>query len=272
MTQPEVTIKSAITAFSYFTILGLSQCILASSWSNLYGALVGATGLVVGVLYGCFLLAKFCEKRKGYYLVEQGIAIRYYKEFNFAFVMTRVVQTLRQLKAFQIILGLYLALLLLIRASSPDEFGTSPFPTDCNGLPQGCARIASVNPHRDSGLTPVQINSNMELVKEVVKKWIENQPRSNIIGEFTSENPNDNSVVVFHARFVSLFLGFADDFFVSLGCGQEGAVIVQVQSQLRIGRSVLGVNKKRVKDFMVWMQSFEQSGALDQGSCSQTLR
>lgn len=78
-----------------------------------------------------------------------------------------------------------------------------------------------------------------------------------------------------HARFVTWLWGFADDFFVSVRCNDVGSAVIEVQGQLRLGQSDLGVNARRNKRFWEYLaeQVVDESTLIGQGSqmCNQTL-
>ena len=146
--------------------------------------------------------------------------------------------------------------LVVIRAASPDD-DFAAFPQSCGTKEDGCARIASVSPHRDDGLVPMLVDATAADVRAAVLAWGEHkEARGAVLDEGAS---------LLHFRFLSRFWGFADDFVVSLTC-DGAATLVQAQSQLRIGRSDFGVNTERLERLWKHLASLQ----LAPGACSGT--
>lgn len=50
-------------------------------------------------------------------------------------------------------------------------------------------------------------------------------------------------------------------------CNDQGQVVIEVQSQLRLGMSDMGVNGRRNEKFMLQLSQAVQHGALPAGRC-----
>eukprot|EP00030_Apusomonadida_sp_AF-17_P002780 a341698_20.p1 GENE.a341698_20~~a341698_20.p1 ORF type:complete len:268 (+),score=74.48 a341698_20:32-805(+) len=138
--------------------------------------------------------------------------------------------------------------LFLVRIASPSP-NVAAFPQACRGDTPNCTRVAASNV-RGAGLAPPMFNTSAAAVQHDVLGWIETQPRATVL----RSEPSTGFV---HARFLSLLLGFPDDFYASVFC-DGAAAVVWTQSQARLGSGDSGVNNKRVTEFLVWLkrQSF----------------
>lgn len=162
--------------------------------------------------------------------------------------------------------GIFIALLIAIHLTSPDPHVAS-FPTACpNGNKFGCSRIAETAPQSTRGLAPFILEAtSRETAQSLVVTWLLDNGGSVLL----------NTPGFVHARFVTWLWGFADDFFVSVRCNDVGSAVIEVQGQLRLGQSDLGVNARRNKRFWEYLaeQVVDESTLIGQGSqmCNQTL-
>jgi uncharacterized protein (DUF1499 family) len=93
------------------------------------------------------------------------------------------------------------------------------------------------------------VNLDINTTQEVVRRWLDSESSATVLVDVPG---------FMHARMVTLFFGFADDFLVGLRCDEDGNAVVEAQGQLRIGQSDLGVNARRNKRFYVWLQDLEE--------------
>ena len=161
-------------------------------------------------------------------------------------------------------------MLIAIHVSSPDPIVTS-FPSKCESR-FGCSRVADEGKHSARGLEPPRLQTPINVTLSAVEDWINSQNGARVL--FTSST-------FIHARFLTFFWGFADDFFVNLRCvtptkstNLQGMdknanifkeTLVEVQGQLRLGKSDLGVNARRNQRFIGWLNDVK--GELLHGSC-----
>ena len=134
----------------------------------------------------------------------------------------------------------YLLLLGLIWISARDPEILS-FPDNCPKV-TNCTRVADANV-RGEGLTPIISNMSSSEIIKLTLDWINNQPRTSII---------QNSSNFIHAKFLSAFFRFPDDFFVKVS-SEDNGTIIWVQSQARLGESDLEVNEERVQTFFAYL-------------------
>ncbi len=71
-------------------------------------------------------------------------------------------------------------------------------------------------------MQPLHIRASTRAVHDAILHWMAMQPQSSLL------SPADDDSYV-HARFLSLFWGFADDFMVGLRCDGSQRTIVEVQ-------------------------------------------
>ena len=70
-----------------------------------------------------------------------------------------------------------------------------------------------------------------------------------------------------HFRVASLFWGFPDDVYVRMTCTDEGLTALELQGNLRIGHSDMGVNADRNAKLLQHIRQMEASGTLSVGNC-----
>jgi len=141
----------------------------------------------------------------------------------------------------------YLLAVLSIQLIAPDVvISPDEFPDNCPTDSNNCAMIGP-NPHRVNGLIELRFQSELSSVMSEANKWIESNPRSEIIGEWENQT---------HAVFRTLFLRFPDDFVIHGSC-DNGESVLLVYSESRVGYSDLGVNPERVSDFSTFMSGIE---------------
>jgi hypothetical protein len=154
--------------------------------------------------------------------------------------------------------GAFATLLLAVRLASRDP-RVLAFPAACPpALAAGCARVAEASPARAGGAAPPRLAAGAPAALAAARAWVEEQPRARVL----YEAPGGDFL---HARFTSLLWGFADDLFVSARCDAEGRAVVEAQAQLRVGRSDLGVNRRRVAALVAALEA--GAGALPPGTC-----
>lgn len=140
--------------------------------------------------------------------------------------------------------GAFVALLITIRLNSPDP-KMNAFPDSCNGNYLGCSRVAEHHIQAPKGLEPLRLSSSLNATQMAVEAWINGQVGARVLA---------SSPGFVHARVVTPVWGFADDFMVRLRCDSESErVLVEAQGQLRIGKSDLGVNGRRNRQFFTWL-------------------
>lgn len=103
---------------------------------------------------------------------------------------------------------------------------------DCPNTPN-CVSSQSENPQ--SKIAPLTYNSSREEAKAKLKQIIEGMVRSTLITE--SED-------YIYAEFKSKLMGFVDDVEFYLNDANK---VIHVRSASRLGKSDLGVNRKRVE-------------------------
>lgn len=157
--------------------------------------------------------------------------------------------------------GVFVALLIAIHLSSPDPHVVS-FPASCPaGSKLGCSRVAETAPHTNRGLVPFILDgTSRETAQTMVVTWIMDSGAAVLL----------NSPGFVHARFVSWLWGFADDFFLSVRCNEQGNAVIEVQGQLRIGKSDLGVNLRRNKRLWEYLTEQQVNESMVLGEATQT--
>lgn len=143
------------------------------------------------------------------------------------------------------------------------------FPLECEPE-NGCARIMiSGDHHRSSQVNFTNLFTINHLgvnnTNDIIRSCVDKQSQSRI--EYTGTTSTSPSF--FHVNFASIFWGFVDDMTIevipcvtfgeadSLHPGEEHmmkdniqpALAIQVQSQLRLGKSDFGVNPYRIANF-----------------------
>lgn len=156
--------------------------------------------------------------------------------------------------------------LMWVRSSSPSRatFARS-FPNACTKA-NGCSRIADAIPggasegsHRcDPYCEPLSFDASAADVRRAVVDWIDDSFQATVVFDDSVHN-------YVHARFLSVAIGFADDFGVQIVCN-DTASRVWVQSELTFGGNDLGVNPSRTARFMVDMAQARTS--LPPGDCT----
>lgn len=158
--------------------------------------------------------------------------------------------------------GAVVFLMLLIHVASP-EYRWAGFPNECPADKRfGCSRIAESNPHNARHLLPLHLNAALDDVQAQVERWVQAQPQSHVLG--------DSRRAFVHARILTLFWGFADDMMISLRCNEEQQTVIEVQGQLRLGKSDFGVNSRRNERFLVELSQAAQAGDIPVGLCTDT--
>ena len=116
--------------------------------------------------------------------------------------------------------GLVVLLMVLIRLASADYLWAG-FPNECPSDKRfGCSRIAESNPHGARHLTPLHLTAAMPDVQAQAEAWVAASAQARLL--------KDSRPGFLHARYLTWFWGFADDFMVSLrwvGAGMGGALV-----------------------------------------------
>ena len=147
------------------------------------------------------------------------------------------------------VLSSYLFLVIAIQlASSGEIIEPEEFPETCPENSLNCSMIGP-NSYRSDGLTELRFNSSLETVMSESIDWINSQPRTETIGEWTDQT---------HSVFTSLFFRFQDDFVVKGFC-EDGDAVIHVYSKSRLGISDIGANKDRVGTFASHMSNVEMA-------------
>jgi len=121
----------------------------------------------------------------------------------------------------------------------------SHFPTGCKKT-TNCCRLTlsnSTNVQADGMTSPV-INTTIKFAKDTVQDWMKT---------YNSAGTLYDSDTFIHARFVSFFFGFPDDFYVEFKCQVHGSVNIEIQSEAREGTGDFDVNRSRVKDLLQYI-------------------
>lgn len=135
------------------------------------------------------------------------------------------------------VMGIYVGICVAIHIASPD-LTVSNFPA------KGCPKSKR---HGCSAMEEV-FNMPAETARSKVTEWIQDQPFSTIL-------ISDEDRGFIHARMLSTFFGFADDLFLQVLPENDSACHVKLQGQMRIGKSDLGVNKRRNKRIIRFLHS-----------------
>eukprot|EP00897_Mesotaenium_endlicherianum_P001972 jgi/Mesen1/1802/ME000140S00754 len=241
-------------------LLGPGELLLAILYSHTWGMLVGLVAFALGLL-----LAK--QKL----LLAQKAWLKYPL----------------------LVFAAYLSLLVLIRFASirsgVDMWDTDGardihFPTQCAPSElEGCARVAAEHSHPDASARPPKFSVHTTDAVRGVESWARSEgvhvlqsreePRQSIM------NVHSKCSVFMHLRALTFFMGFIDDVYVSLECIQpaattpgvrsSGYVQVSVQSQLRLGKGDLGVNKRRIGRLLGYLQ--EELSKEDEADCTRKV-
>jgi uncharacterized protein (DUF1499 family) len=134
----------------------------------------------------------------------------------------------------------YVFLLIVLHVLSPDPLNGQLFPQGCDST-NACVRITSDNTSVNPIYYPVPVLSNVSNVAIVsyVEMWV---------GEMASTAILSSANGVVHARFVSIALGLADDFWMQLRPnGTETELWLQSQARLRTD---FGSNSQRMASFI----------------------
>ena len=155
-------------------------------------------------------------------------------------------------RAYLLVFGIiftYSGVVFAIQISAPDyPIEPDKFPTNCPEDSINCSLIAP-NHHRSGNLTEIRINASLLEVMDEVRKWVDSQSGTSIIGDWPEQT---------HAVFRTLILRFPDDFLVQGFC-DDGDSVLYVYSKSRLGISDLGVNKARVESFAAHMANVEMA-------------
>ena len=150
------------------------------------------------------------------------------------------------------ILVTYITAVISIQIIGPDSLIIpNEFPEECPKDSLNCTMIGP-QPHRGEGKTELRFNSNLSEVILEAKTWINDQPRTEILGEW------DNQI---HAVFRTMILRFPDDFVINLHC-ENGTSVMHIYSKSRMGISDLGVKNERVSLFTKHMENADLNSSI----------
>lgn len=186
---------------------------------------------------------------------------------------------------------LYLSLLVFVRLVSyrgsvdfsSKYAGSEFFPEECP--PEkilGCVRIATKNSHFNENLEPLAITVHVQDTISLLEKWVAQEGSSTKV-LLKRWEPMDSILttgkskctVYYHIRALTFFMGFADDLYVNMECFKnrpqlsESHVLISAQSQLRIGKGDLGVNKRRVDRLFQFLN--QKLAQVEKGDCTTRL-
>ncbi|KAG5190985.1 hypothetical protein JKP88DRAFT_347444 [Tribonema minus] len=111
--------------------------------------------------------------------------------------------------------------------------------------PSGCTRVAPTKTNV-SDLGMPKFKSSPAEVQEVAREWLALQPRTKIF--------RDEPGYV-HAQALSFLFGFPDNLGIRFEETPGGGTQVWAQGELRVGEGDLGVNYKRVKALLLYLQA-----------------
>ena len=104
--------------------------------------------------------------------------------------------------------GVVVFLMVLVRLASADYLWAG-FPNECPSDKRfGCSRIAESNPHAARHLTPLHLAAALPDVQAQAEAWVAASAQAHLL--------KDSRPGFLHARYLTWFWGFADDFMVSL--------------------------------------------------------
>ena len=106
--------------------------------------------------------------------------------------------------------GVVVLVMVLVRLASPDLW-LEDLPHKCSRAKRmGCSRIAEESPHGARGLRPLHLPAALDAVQAQAEAWVRSQAQATLL--------RDTRPGFVHARVLSLFWGFPDDFMVGLRC------------------------------------------------------
>ncbi len=166
----------------------------------------------------------------------------------------------------QPLLAVACCLLLLVRLGSPDV-PLDTWPAACPAwLPDGCSRVAQAATSNAGALKPLRLHAPRTHVADAAVAWAERN-RGTLLQRSRAEGGT-----LLHFRFTSRLWSFADDTLLLLTCAPDGATRVQAQSQLRLGRGDLGVNRARLEQLWLALQATSAASADSKpGACNADL-
>mmetsp|Transcript_11927 Transcript_11927/g.28533 ORF Transcript_11927/g.28533 Transcript_11927/m.28533 type:complete len:273 (+) Transcript_11927:154-972(+) len=157
---------------------------------------------------------------------------------------------------------LLVVLVHLIPASNTVSFqgvDTYGFPLRCPEGSINCVRLGNgTDTYGADGLLAPHTRGSRAEVMSVVEGWVAAH------GGHVTQSTGD---VFLQATFVTLLMGYVDDFAVFLHCTSTG-VVVNVQSQSRIGKADLGANINRVSSLLKVLAAECNQGGKATAKCS----
>lgn len=166
-----------------------------------------------------------------------------------------------RVKAFTTLLHLaiwYCCMLLVVRALLFDRGTFDTFPASCR-VP-GCARVTGGEEDVRCGdaCTPPEFHATLEDVQQAVEDYIDGAFQAELISVEASDT---GSSVYTRGRFLTTFVGFADDFGAVVSCDDDGVVRLDAQFELRLGGTDFGQNLRRMEAFVDYMRGLDVPNA-----------
>ena len=239
----------AWTALGFlYVAIGVTELVLALLWGFWWGFVVGLSLIKMGsTLVSINLIGRQAPLPQGASIVARlkhlaGSVVHWGSE--------KVTAIFYYLRWPFMLFGLYVSLLILIRIKSPNP-AFEYFPASCGSNVLGCSRVAMQMPQSSEGIAPAFLAAPLNVTQEVIRSWVSSQAGMRILKV-------ENGFL--HVRVLTQFWGFADDFLIGLRCDKDTDVmktVVETQGQLRIGKSDLGVNRRRNQKFFEWLGAVE---------------
>lgn len=220
--------------FCFAGILSVAEIISAGMWEHWMGILLAVVYLI------------YCSFSYWFTLQEE----RSFIEFDFDFMSRARKRTVRIIFWVLHFVGFSTILLLILFHYIGFDKEKTQFPSGCD-LSTNCCRLGTSS--KDSVTernieVPVTFENitGSELMSKV-KDWLNDKREDWEWAYLTKET------YFIQVRFISLFWGFPDDFYVQVNGTLSDIVYLYVQSESRIGEDDYDVNYDRVKDLIDYL-------------------
>jgi len=262
-----------LSGFSLVTVLGFIELILAALWVHPLG-IVLAIFLLVTSAIRIMLYVQYSDgsHEMAPLAVEDGDAVSHdepcWSEMEGADPSRPQARKLRvnlgsrwwwMVTIPQIFIACWVAALILVHLLAPDPDWHS-FPAACSSdHSQNCARAGTNETSWRSDYDSPAFDAAHSSVMAKTKDWISKESGLIIKNELNAAS--NTTTIWLHARFLTVWMGFPDDFAVQVGCDAAGSSVVTVQSQSRLGVSDGNVNPDRLNKFVKWLlqRSFDSA-------------
>jgi len=211
--------------------ISLSQLILASQINWRWGMSIAVIGAAEGIL--CLAQSYFPRMR-----MRMNRSVK---------VLSRTVKLQNVLVLTANVLFWYMLMTVIIqlipqmRRSSFVDFNSVGFPASCPPDSINCVRLGNnTDTYRAGSLRSPKVPGGLKEVQQGITDWINSHG-----GTVTFRDEH-----LIRARFVTLLMGYLDDFATYSFCDKDGNVNVNMQSQSRIGKSDLNKNYERISDLV----------------------